>query len=532
MDMSFVFAAPELVTSAAGDLAGIRSALSEATSAASTPTTGLMAAGADEVSAAIAQLFGSYGQEFQGLSAEAAAFHDSFVGLLHSGAAAYAGTEAASVQQILGGAAPAAAPGSAFGSAGQNFSAAAAAVSGQIQAEAQTLGGIGASIAGPYQALGSTTVANLQTLNSAVSANPTPFLHQVLANEGAFDQAIGSSFQTGIQNLPAELANLPASVQAGFQGLSTANPGAVLQGIINNQTGFQQTIVSSLQHANSDLMAGFNQLPASFQAANNAFAVGDVTGGLKLIGGGFLNPFLSGFSTVTGDGGVITVTPVGALGDVLPIFSIPGQMAQNFTNLLPAGSLPAQLSQNFTNVVNTLTSTSVTSEVGLVLDGSPPLGFGLSIDAHMGLPLQLAIEAIGGPVNGLNALGSSATTFVNAIQTGDPVGAATAAFDAPGNFVNGFLNGQTTLPLSLTVDLFGTPFPTTLNVPLDGLLVPAAPYQAMIDGTALIGEPLTLDATVTGTPIGGLLPSLLGFLPADLASVIGGPPAPVFAPLF
>ncbi len=525
--MSFVFAAPELVTSAAGDLAGIRSALSEATSAASTPTTGVLAAGADEVSAAISQLFGAYGQEFQALSAEAAAFHDSFVGLLHSGATAYVGAEAANVQQILGGAAPAAA----MGNVGQNFGAAAAAVSGQIQAEAQSFSSIGASITAPYQALAANTSANLQTLNSGLSANPRPLLNQVLANQGAFDQTIAGSFQSGVQNLPSELANLPASVQAGFQGLSTANPAAVLQGITNHQTGFQQTIVTSLQHANTDIMAGFNQLPNSFQAANNAFAVGDVTGGLKLIGGGFLNPFLSGFNTVTGADGVITVTPIGALGDVLPIFSIPGQMAQNFTNLLPAGSIPAQLSQNFTNVVNTLTNTSVTSEVGLVLDNSP-LGFGVSIDAHMGLPLQLAIEALGGPANGLNALGSSANAFVNAVQTGDPVGAATAVFDAPGSFVNGFLNGQTTLPLSLNVDLGGAPFPTTLNVPLDGILVPAAPYHAMVDASALFGPGVTLDSTVTGTPIGGLLSGLLGFLPADLASVIGGPAAPVFAPLF
>jgi PE family len=525
--MSFVTIGPEFVEAAAGDLAGIRSALSEATSAASGPTTGMLPAGADEISAAISQMFGSYGQEFQALSAEAAAFHENFVGLLQSGAAAYVGTEASSVQQIVGGAAPAAS----FGGVRQSFGAAAAAVSGQIQAEAQSFGSIGATLGAPYQALASNATANLQTINSVVSANQAPFLHQVLGNQAAFDQAIGSSFQSGIQNLPSELANLPVSIQAGFQGLSTANPGAVLQGIINNQTGFQQTIVTSLQHANSDLMAGFNQLPNSFQAANNAFAVGDTTGGLELIGGGFLNPFFSGLNTVTGADGVITATPIGALGDVLPIFSIPGQMAQNFTNLLPAGSIPAQLSQNFTNVVNTFTDTSVTSEVGIVINGSD-LGFGTTIDAHMGLPLQLAIEAIGGPVNGLNALGSSATTFVNAVQTGDPLGAATAVFDAPGNFVNGFLNGQTTLPLSLTVDLGGAFIPTTLNVPLDGVLVPAAPYHAMVDASGLFGPGTILDSTVTGTPVGGLVSSLLGFLPADLASVIGGPAAPVFPRLF
>ena len=148
-------------------------------------------------------------------------------------------------------------------------------------------------------------------------------------------------------------------------------------------------------------------MPTSFQAANQAFAVGDITGGLKLIGGGFLNPFLSGFSTVTGDGGLITVTPTGAVGDLLPIFSIPGQMAQNFTNLLPAGSIPAQMSQNFTNVVKALTDTNVTSSVSLINDPNGPLGLGVAIDAHMGLPLALAIDALGGPVNGLSALGTS-----------------------------------------------------------------------------------------------------------------------------
>ena len=245
-------------------------------------------------------------------------------------------------------------------------------------------------------------------------------------------------------------------------------------------------------------------------------------------GGGFLNTVFTGFNTVTGADGVITVTPTGALGDLLPIFAIPGQMAQNFTNLLPAGSIPALMSQNFTNVVNTLTNTSVTSTVGLVNDPTSPLGFGLGIDAHMGLPLALGIEALGGPVNGLNALGSSATTFASAVQSGDALGAATAFFNAPGAFVDGFLNGQTTLPLSLNVDLFGTQFPTTLNVPLDGILVQPSPYSAVIDADALLGAPLTFHSTVTGTPIGGLIPGLLDLLPRSLAAAIGGPAAPFF----
>jgi hypothetical protein len=138
--MSFVIATPDLVLSAAQDLAGIRSSLAEAATAAAGPTTGVVAAAQDEVSVAIASLFGNVGQEFQALSAWAQAFHEQFVGLLNSGASAYLSTEANAAQALLGG--------------GQNLSgamtaiqnrSAAALVSGQVQADVQ---GISGAIAG------------------------------------------------------------------------------------------------------------------------------------------------------------------------------------------------------------------------------------------------------------------------------------------------------------------------------------------------------------------------------------------------
>ena len=98
--MSYLIATPELVAAAAGNLTGIHLALGNAAAAASGPTTGLLAAAADEVSAAISQLFGSYGQQFQALNAQATAFHADFVGLLNSGAAAYASAEAASASPL------------------------------------------------------------------------------------------------------------------------------------------------------------------------------------------------------------------------------------------------------------------------------------------------------------------------------------------------------------------------------------------------------------------------------------------------
>ncbi|WP_085101644.1 PE family protein [Mycobacterium paraense] len=101
--MSFVAAAPETMGAVAGDLAGIGSSLREATAAAAGQTTAITSAAADDVSLAISDLFGSYGQQFQTMSAQAAAFHNEFVRVLNAGAAAYVSTEIANAQQAISG---------------------------------------------------------------------------------------------------------------------------------------------------------------------------------------------------------------------------------------------------------------------------------------------------------------------------------------------------------------------------------------------------------------------------------------------
>lgn len=86
--MSFVIAPPDLISTAATDLASVGSTISAATAAARVFTTRVVAAGADEVSAAVAELFGAHRGEFQAVSAQATAFHDQFVHALTAGAAA------------------------------------------------------------------------------------------------------------------------------------------------------------------------------------------------------------------------------------------------------------------------------------------------------------------------------------------------------------------------------------------------------------------------------------------------------------
>ena len=57
----------------------VGSTITEANAAAATPTTGILAAGADEVSAAVAAVFGAHAEGYQILSTQAAAFHQQFV---------------------------------------------------------------------------------------------------------------------------------------------------------------------------------------------------------------------------------------------------------------------------------------------------------------------------------------------------------------------------------------------------------------------------------------------------------------------
>ncbi|GJO86024.1 hypothetical protein NJB1728f31_31420, partial [Mycobacterium marinum] len=99
--MSFVSVTPELVVAAASDLSGINSAIAQANSVAAAATTTVLPAAADEVSAAIAALFGTHAQQYQAISAELAAFHDRFVQCLNTGAGSYLRAEAANAEQGL-----------------------------------------------------------------------------------------------------------------------------------------------------------------------------------------------------------------------------------------------------------------------------------------------------------------------------------------------------------------------------------------------------------------------------------------------
>jgi hypothetical protein len=99
--MSFVTTQPELLGEAAGSLEGIGSAMMAGNASAAAPTTGVIPAAADEVSALTAAQFAAHAQLYQAVSAQAAAIHEMFVQTLSTSGASYAITEAANAAAAL-----------------------------------------------------------------------------------------------------------------------------------------------------------------------------------------------------------------------------------------------------------------------------------------------------------------------------------------------------------------------------------------------------------------------------------------------
>lgn len=250
--MSFLTVAPQQVEAAARDLADIRSLVEEASSSAAGPTTAVLPAAADEISAAMSAMFDKFGQDFQWLSARAQAFHAEFVEAVNAAAGAYAVTEAANAERTaataINGTAAAAQSVSAAGllggllgggtsggsllgglgslgslgnlsTLGSNLG---SLVAGALPGLPTTLGGLTNSltgvgnsilpgllnvqtasgpyftgIAGPYEALVYNTSVNLQSLVGGWLADPFPFLRQVVANQMSYGQTIATALQTG-----------------------------------------------------------------------------------------------------------------------------------------------------------------------------------------------------------------------------------------------------------------------------------------------------------------------------------------------
>ena len=249
------------------------------------------------------------------------------------------------------------------------------------------------------------------------------------------------------------------------------DPAPLLTQFLTNQFGYGSLTFKALTDATRDFTIGLANIPADLRA-------GDVAGAL-------VGLFVSGIDA--GDLGNIKL--LGTVGSLFPPLTIPGNVAQNFTNVL---------------------RTVLDTNIAFTLDTAT-----LSGAATVGLPLAMTLNAVGSPITTALAFAQSTTAFTSALQTGNLQAAATALVGAPANIANGFLNGEATLPLTLPLSATAG-IPVTLNIPVGGILSPLRPIVA--NAVAPVIGPISI--TLGGTPAGGLIPALLNYAPAQLANAI------------
>lgn len=215
--MSYALVTPEWLSAAAEDMAGIGSAVSAANAAAASSTTSLLAAGADEVSARIAGLFGAHARQFQATCADAARLPESFAQTFAANATAYLSTDIATTQALVGGPAPLAA------AAGTRI----------------TVPG-----AGPlYYPNFITSLPYLGQLIYAGSI-PGPLSVSVLQGYDILNHAIGQNWFPGTT---AQVVNYPASI--GLISGSLAAPG-VNQAVAMGQRALNDQIMNAFANGN------------------------------------------------------------------------------------------------------------------------------------------------------------------------------------------------------------------------------------------------------------------------------------------
>lgn len=327
--MSFVIAAPELVEGAAQDLAGIRSLLADATATVSGPTTGIAAAARDEVSVAIASVFGNFGEKFQALSAQAQAFHTDFVNLMNTSAGAYVSAEVSNAQQAL--------------LSGVNIGRSLGAPTGAAAAPAamiEDVNAFGAAVAAPYQALVETSAANTQTLWGAtgqtlgdLGTGVVTNLELLVTNPAAGLNNLGAAWQSiSLIGNPSN-PNFVNLVQNGGNGYLTG----FAQEVVQHTTGVQTTATpgngeefpGQYVHINSihyQIWAGLNGsgfeqgavLPATAVQVLGSLAASPLSGALMGLAGPVVSPgvaLINETGTIVGDltGG----NPAGAFAQVL-----------------------------------------------------------------------------------------------------------------------------------------------------------------------------------------------------------------------
>lgn len=399
--MSFAIAT-EWVQSASEELSGIRNTILQVSESIAGHTTDIAPAAADEISAAIADLFGGIGREYQVLSAQTGAYHARFVEALNSSVGAYLSAEAANVGLAAATALPAASILDSLGGLLPGLPSLNALLPGVVGPAPGPTPVSLTAITGPYESFFTNTIANLQSLGNGIAANPFPFLRQFIANQVSYGGIVTSAFSHGdlamLASIPARfgqnfvnvfstLTDFSFSVGTNINPFAAVNPLTHLsQNITNLQLGaafFGLPIALGIDLIGSPINTG-SAIISVVSALANAVQNGDGFGALvavltapAVVANGFVN-------------GEILIN-VGLPGVTLPLVGGVGGITVPLTGGIPLGGILTPLSTT-TLYVNPLGSPQ--SLLSVPLGGTPTNGIvpGLLLYA----PQQLA-TAIGAP---------------------------------------------------------------------------------------------------------------------------------------
>ncbi|MCV7196107.1 PE family protein [Mycobacterium angelicum] len=378
--MSFVFAVPEIMASAAADLTGIGSTVSAANAAAAGSTTSVLAAGADDVSAAIAAMFGAHGQAYQALSAQAEQFHAEFVRAMNSATSAYAGAEAANLQAVLG------------GSLATSLVNAELAFNGSLVAGESALGqAVGAVSGGVNSGVAGLLNSGFNSFNLAVGTGEQ-FVNTLVgapvpANFNG-SLALGGSFQTG-QTL---VGGFNGALNGALNGFGTQLSGALSGNLGGGNLGGGVAALSALIPSGGSLMgninAGLSGLSGSLGATIPAWA-GSFNADLMSLGAQ-VNAAVSGAANGNFSGLRALVDTAAAL----PNVSV-AQLGQIQSGML-TGLVNAELGFNQSLVANELALETALFGSGTALNGAVNYGFNAA-NLLFGTGEQLVNAVVGAP---------------------------------------------------------------------------------------------------------------------------------------
>lgn len=467
-----VLIAPEWVQSAAQELSGIRSTIEQAAKSIAGSTTSISPAAADEVSAAVAAMFGDLGREFQTLSAQTQAFHAEFVKTLNSSVGAYLGAEIANAQKTLASLVPAAAAASAAsildgltGSLGN--------LGGLLGGSGSLLSGLGtfpslqsllpgifgatpgptppslAAITGPYEAFVSNTITNLQSLGTGLATNPFPFLRQFITNQSNYGQIITSAFSNAAQHL-------------------------------NNGAAATQILADLAPIASIPGRIGQNAVNLLATVTDFSYSVGvNLTDPLQIGAAFFGMPIALGIDAIGSP-----VTTANAIASVGAAFSSAVQSGDGFGAAVAVLTSPAVVANGFLNGQYTL---------GVTLPGVP-------------LPVLGGLPAITVPLHASIPLGGILTPLSTVTVNIDPLpGSPIVSVPMGGTPTGGILPGLLLYaPQQLAQAIGAPPLPSPL-LPLPQITVPGLPSL----GSLLSGLSLPTLPGLTGSPLPPLLGGLL-----------------------